>query len=462
MNYKSQRSAAKHADGRNWSVRFIKLGLTSAVAGATLIGCVSPALAADATPSSDLQAQVDTASKVLEAAKATLKQKQDASTKTAEYQAQGSAGYFKYVGATGAYSVLTDSAVNGKLASSIKLGQADDATSMANMKATLTYLQKCNELRKAEGKGELKVSDTLMAMAQADTDWAAIGTNWPNGEVDHPRQFEVAENLSWSYPDPFTGWYDEEKVDLQNGGTNHGHYDNIVNGSYDITGFAQRTNSPNTYGGNTHGQTFYFSSMTEDELPTAAGFKRSSNKTPQATVSNARFMLSTNENSSSAHTYSAMATKGVWAGSRIKPISDYFADVTAYETWLTNPQADIATAQQAVDAAQKSYNDLAAQAGIMPGTDGKGSVNPADPNATAPAEGNSSAAAPVDPSTGTGPRASDPSTLSNNTASPSASTADPARRQLAKTGSNVLGVGALALGLFLIAAGAFTLRRQAR
>lgn len=49
------------------------------------------------------------------------------------------------------------------------IGAADDATSLENMRQALYGILKCNELRKAHGLQELKISNSLMAIAEYDT-----------------------------------------------------------------------------------------------------------------------------------------------------------------------------------------------------------------------------------------------------------------------------------------------------
>ena len=57
------------------------------------------------------------------------------------------------------------------------------------MKASLKYIRECNELRAKEGLEPLKVSDLLMAQAQADVDWS-------DDHIDHAKQFAIGENLA--------------------------------------------------------------------------------------------------------------------------------------------------------------------------------------------------------------------------------------------------------------------------
>ena len=76
------------------------------------------------------------------------------------------------------------------------------------------------------------ITDDLMAMAEADT-------NWSSQHLGHAQQFNVGENLSWGYKDPFDGWYTEEKAEYDSGNiAGAGHYLNIINSSYKYTGFA--------------------------------------------------------------------------------------------------------------------------------------------------------------------------------------------------------------------------------
>lgn len=54
------------------------------------------------------------------------------------------------------------------------------------------------------GLGALKISDVLMAYAQAKLNWSDTNEN-------HANQFGVSENLSWGGTNPFNGWCVKEK-----------------------------------------------------------------------------------------------------------------------------------------------------------------------------------------------------------------------------------------------------------
>ncbi len=104
-------------------------------------------------------------------------------------------------------------------------------------------MKECNEIRKKEGLSELKVSMTLMAIAQ-------VNANHAKSNMEHAGVYATGENLAWGYGNantagsPFRGWYDEEKTEDPAGNDNLdvGHYKNIVEKRYTVTGFAVGTN----------------------------------------------------------------------------------------------------------------------------------------------------------------------------------------------------------------------------
>ena len=160
---------------------------------------------------------------------------------------QGSKGYFDSIGASAAVDPVFDknnsNAIRADLASYTNMGQKDDATSLENMQASIAYMKECNEIRKKEGLPELKVSMRLMAIAQANANYAKT-------HMEHSEVYPTGENLAWGYGNantagsPFRGWYDEEKAEYDAG--NHkfsdvGHYLNVVENRYTVTGFAVGT-----------------------------------------------------------------------------------------------------------------------------------------------------------------------------------------------------------------------------
>lgn len=157
-----------------------------------------------------------------------------------------------------------DNSAEGKLASYTNLGQVDDATNLENMQASIAYMKECNEIRKQEGLPELKVSAWLMAVAQ-------VNANHAKFNIGHAGVYVTGENLAWGYGDantaasPYRGWYDEEKAEYLAGNHNFsdiGHYKNIVEGRYTVTGYAIGTNGKYS---TTHSQEFLDDVMGVDD-----------------------------------------------------------------------------------------------------------------------------------------------------------------------------------------------------
>lgn len=175
----------------------------------------------------------------------------DASKKLEE---QGSLGFFEYVGNETAVNQIK----NCKYASYTQVGSSKDATSLKNMLKSLDYIRQCNQIRVQHGLPELKVSDVLMAQAQANANAADV-------LMTHSLQFNVAENLAWGYDAPFEAWYEYEKK-LYDAGERErslvGHYLNIIDPDYKVTGYALcYTNIDNDGFDQTNSQTFHLYSI---------------------------------------------------------------------------------------------------------------------------------------------------------------------------------------------------------
>lgn len=199
-------------------------------------------------------------------AKSEADAKKEAADEAQDKLPQGAVAYFGDKGASQAVKVLTDPTVTEYL-DAIHNGAKGDATTLDNMIEALKFIQEANQLRAKEGLQPLKVSDTLMAQAMADADYA-------NNNVNHPLQFPASENLAWGYTDPFNGWYDTEKSmyekDMSDGVLDckasdgkpvkpcaYGHYTTLVNTDFTLTGFGVSQNGNITgIGGNTHSQLF--------------------------------------------------------------------------------------------------------------------------------------------------------------------------------------------------------------
>lgn len=187
---------------------------------------------------------------------------QQAQIRLQKAQAQydlGSAGFFKELaekgdkGAQFAYELITMNSsnymnyltgknVNIDISKYTHLGQAGDATNLENMKTAIELLPLTNQYRQNENKTEgkklenLLVSSPLMAISQLNTNYSQDNKN------GHSRAFDVAENLDWYRPNPFTAWYDMEKEMYKSGireAEKIGHYKNVVNPDYEYMGMAR-------------------------------------------------------------------------------------------------------------------------------------------------------------------------------------------------------------------------------
>lgn len=159
---------------------------------------------------------------------------------------RGTYGFFQWAGSQEALSALD----NAKYKNLIAYGTIGDATSLDNLESALQLIDKVNALRKADGLAELAVTDSMMAMAEADAD-AYYDLNTA------PRQFTVngnriAENLG-TFANAETAankWYEEKKVadehpDYLSYTSPHyaeiGHYFNLSQKRFKVTGAAANT-----------------------------------------------------------------------------------------------------------------------------------------------------------------------------------------------------------------------------
>ena len=199
------------------------------------------------------------AERELEAANAEVialeQQLADAKTALSEAQTQsrkGMYGFFEANGSTGALKALD----NAKYKNLIAYGTAGDATSLDNLDAALDLLDAVNDKRAEQGLSPLMVTDTMMAMAEADADaYYDLRTT--------PKQFtidgnKIAENLG-TFADAKTAadsWYAEKAVadehpeymEYSNANWSRvGHYFNMTREKYTVTGAAVNTRLGNKF-----------------------------------------------------------------------------------------------------------------------------------------------------------------------------------------------------------------------
>lgn len=148
---------------------------------------------------------------------------------------------------------------------------------LSNFIKSLDYLKVCNAIREREGSEKLKFSFYLTVIS-------AIQNQQSSLHIGHSKLFNVGENLAWypiinskqyfnddgsidldrmetigrenkqeddDYYNPFVGWWIEEKMLKEQGSTDFneiGHYENIINKNYTITGFSVNSSKNNKYG----------------------------------------------------------------------------------------------------------------------------------------------------------------------------------------------------------------------
>lgn len=134
------------------------------------------------------------------------------------------------------------------------LDDPNDTITLPHFWMALDYIDQCNQIRASEGLTALGVTYSLMAISMVQADASS-------SLEDHTGLFSVGENLSWGqipgvplgqFMNPFYGWYTLEKP------SNGGHYQNIVNKDYTVTGFAVGTNNRTGYR-SVFGQVFQYS-----------------------------------------------------------------------------------------------------------------------------------------------------------------------------------------------------------
>lgn len=141
---------------------------------------------------------------------------------------EGSAGFFRYIGATSAAKIAEGEGVYGSSATKYldeALSNRSKTTSPFNLdslKTSIDILEKCNELRVKDGCTPLKVDPTLMAYSQVAAAWASHIQSDASVSANAHAVFNdygsacsaYGENLAWNYSNvdqAFVQWYDNEK-----------------------------------------------------------------------------------------------------------------------------------------------------------------------------------------------------------------------------------------------------------
>lgn len=113
---------------------------------------------------------------------------------------QGAIGFFRAMGADSAIEIIQ----NCTYKDYTEIGNSLDATGLENMLSSITVMKNVNAYRKSVGLSELQVTYKLIAASIADA-------NYSTKNLEHAQQFDVGENLAWSYRDPCKAWIYQEK-----------------------------------------------------------------------------------------------------------------------------------------------------------------------------------------------------------------------------------------------------------
>jgi len=211
---------------------------------------------ADSTTASEASASDTTTSSTYEEAKAAYDAaataKADADTAVTNAQATVETAQTAYNEATNISSYTFFQWMgNSEIAEFLKtdqgaeythIGADGDATSIANLKKALAFLEQCNQLRESEGLSDLKVSTYAMEQAEGYANRSAV-------DMQHHGTFE---NLAWT-DDPYALWYTKEKKNYESGSGETGHYLNLVNKEIGVTGYGFASTR------STSAQEFYYS-----------------------------------------------------------------------------------------------------------------------------------------------------------------------------------------------------------
>lgn len=266
-----------------------------------------------------------------------------------------------------------------------------EATKKENVYRSIKLIERCNELRRAEGLPELKINTALMvtsvvsnavSMFEIAHTFTAKGL-W-NSHADGTSTPIGAENLAWGYDsdqDPFDGWYNDEKALYDQGIRDFsrvGHYKNIINNRYNITGFSTAPAFGMFEGSEAHQQYFsidgsseslkrgktytvaefkqkvdeFFAKPTPEYLAAQAEYERIKTTKPQA-VLNAEAALDDSKQKKATLVQAVEDQKNV--------ISEKEAKVADAQKAIDNKNAEIATAEDEVANKQKVVDEKQAK-----------------------------------------------------------------------------------------------------
>ena len=135
----------------------------------------------------------------------------------------GTAGFFKYIGATNAAKIANGEGVTGTSGKKHLQEALNNRTSTSSpfnidaMRTAVDIIEQCNALRRADGIAELKIDPLMMAYSQVAAAWASHYED--DGAVKSnshavSQEFDIGENLAWNgstVSQAFVQWYTNEK-----------------------------------------------------------------------------------------------------------------------------------------------------------------------------------------------------------------------------------------------------------
>lgn len=143
---------------------------------------------------------------------------------------RGIFAFMESIGANDATAMLNGSGYF----SAIEVGNEKDAIALDNLRIALDFLNEANSLRAGEGKGELKVSCKLMALAALNNDMSAMCNSASNDS-------NLDQNIAFGFDDPFDAWYFDERD------SEGGNYKSLVNEDYVVAGFGFSNKNGNVH-----------------------------------------------------------------------------------------------------------------------------------------------------------------------------------------------------------------------
>ena len=251
--------------------RTLKKLIVSLLAAALLL----TALLVPSFAQTDAEKELEAANAQVAACEQNLQNAKSAYAEAQRNLAKGTYGFFQASGSTAAVAILD----NAKYKNLIAYGTVGDATSLDNVEAALQLIDAVNDYRAGDALDQLLVTDSMVAMAEADADaYYDLGTA--------PKQFtiggyKIAENLGTfaNAKAAADSWYSEKTLADQHpeylSYTNEnwssvGHYFNMSRKNFQATGAAVNTRLGNkfcqVYYGSTNGEKAYTTAQYRERI----------------------------------------------------------------------------------------------------------------------------------------------------------------------------------------------------